>query len=326
MPVSELGRRIFPDADGALADLAASALVALGSAARRSPEDASLLPCRVHAFFRGLPGLWACLDPDCPEADAQSPGQAGPTGRLYAQPQVACACGARVFEFYTCRNCGSAYARAYTSDLDSPTYLWHEPGAPFDSASGPVTELAALDLLLEDPPPSASVEVAELDLVTGRLNPEEPGGAQPPRLHQPGQIRAGRPGKRRRRRERGRRQRGIQAVRHVRRDRQLWPVHGARPPDEGRPAVPGSDHPPARGPAARPPARHRVRAPARPEGAHILRLPPGRRAARAEPPDLCDAGPDPPPGPARLDRTRRPARSGRQPQPGATGPGRHGRR
>ena len=175
MPVSELGRRIFPDADGALADLAASALVALGSAARRSSEDASLLPCRVHAFFRGLPGLWACLDPDCPEADAQSPGQAGPTGRLYAQPQVACACGARVFEFYTCRNCGSAYARAYTTDLDSPTYLWHEPGAPFDSASGPVTELAALDLLLEDPPPSASVEVAELDLVTGRLNPEEPG-------------------------------------------------------------------------------------------------------------------------------------------------------
>ena len=176
MPVSELGRSIFPDAHGPLADRAASALVALGSAARRSPEDASLLPCRVHAFFRGLPGLWACLDPDCPEADTQSPGQSGPTGRLYAQPLAACACGARVFEFYTCRNCGSAYARAYTSDLDSPTYLWNEPGAPFESASGRVTELAALDLLLEDPPSSASVEVAELDLVTGRLNPEEPGG------------------------------------------------------------------------------------------------------------------------------------------------------
>jgi hypothetical protein len=176
MPVSEVGRSIFPDIDETVADRAASALVALGSAARRSPEDASLLPCRVHAFFRGLPGLWACLDPDCPEAGAQAPGQSGPTGRLYAQPQAACACGARVFEFYTCRNCGSSYARAYTNDLDRPAYLWHEPGAPFESASGPVTELAALDLLLEDPPSSASVEVAELDLVTGRLNPEEPGG------------------------------------------------------------------------------------------------------------------------------------------------------
>ena len=81
MPVSELGRSIFPDAHGPLADRAASALVALGSAARRSSEDASLLPCRVHAFFRGLPGLWACLDPDCPEADTQAPGQSGPAGR-----------------------------------------------------------------------------------------------------------------------------------------------------------------------------------------------------------------------------------------------------
>ena len=126
------GRSIFPDADGALADRAVSALVALGSAARRSPEDAGLLPCRVHAFFRGLPGLWACLDPDCPEVDAQAPGQCrARSGKLYAQPQAACACGARVFEFFTCRHCGSAYARAYTNDLDSPAFLWHEPGVPF---------------------------------------------------------------------------------------------------------------------------------------------------------------------------------------------------
>ena len=29
-------------------------------------------------------------------------------------------CGARVFELFTCRHCGSAYARAYTDDLASP--------------------------------------------------------------------------------------------------------------------------------------------------------------------------------------------------------------
>ena len=87
----------------------------------------------------------------------------------------------------------------------------------------------------------------------------------------------------------------------------LRPVLGAGPPDEGRPAVPGADHPPARGPAARPAARHRLRAAARPEGAGLLRLPPGRRAARAQPADLRDARRDPPPDPAGLDRTRRPA-------------------
>ncbi|WP_395110609.1 DEAD/DEAH box helicase [Actinomadura sp. SCN-SB] len=173
-PVSELGALLFPSADATLADRAASTLVALGSAARTAPEEAGLLPCRVHAFFRGLPGLWACLDPDCPEVDRQMHPDPGPVGKLYAQPQTACACGARVFELFTCRHCGSAYVRGYTDDLAKPGALWSEPGAPFLSAGGPVDELSALDLLLEEPS-ADNVELADLDLITGRLNPNELG-------------------------------------------------------------------------------------------------------------------------------------------------------
>lgn len=173
-PVSELGALLFPGADTALADQAASALVALGSAARRSPDEPGLLPCRVHAFFRGLPGLWACLDPECPEANRPAGSVPGPVGKLYAQPRVVCDCGARVFEFFTCRHCGSAYARAYTNDLASPGYLWHEPGVEFLSAGGSADELSALDLLLEEPSAGGG-EPADLDLVTGRLNPSELG-------------------------------------------------------------------------------------------------------------------------------------------------------
>ncbi len=173
-PVSELGALLFPGVDAALADRAASALVALGSSARLSPEEAGLLPCRVHVFFRGLPGLWACLDPDCPEVDREAHPVPGPVGKLYAQPQAACACGARVFELFTCRHCGSAYARAYTNDLASPGFLWQEPGVPFLSAGGSIDELSALDLLLEEPS-SGGADPADLDLVTGRLNPKELG-------------------------------------------------------------------------------------------------------------------------------------------------------
>ena len=173
-PVSELGASIFPEVDHRLADQAATTLVALGSAARRAPGDASLLPCRVHAFFRGLPGLWACLDPDCSAVDRETHSEAGPVGNLYPQPQLTCECGARVFELFTCRHCGSAYARAYTDDIATPNFLWHEPGIPFESASGMVNELAAIDLLLEEPS-TVEVEPAELDLVTGRLNPEVEG-------------------------------------------------------------------------------------------------------------------------------------------------------
>ncbi|MFZ4141353.1 DEAD/DEAH box helicase [Streptomyces griseoincarnatus] len=175
-PVNELGTLIFPTAPRDLADRAVSVLVALGSAARRSADGAGLLPCRVHAFFRGLPGLWACIDPDCSEVDRDAYPQPGPVGQLYAQPRAACTCGARVFELYTCRHCGSSYARAYTDDLASPSYLWHEPGGTFQSAYGPIPELLALDLLLEDAHVDrASVEIADLDLVTGRLNPEKLG-------------------------------------------------------------------------------------------------------------------------------------------------------
>lgn len=170
-PVGELGATLFPEAEAELADRAASALIALGSAARPSPEDAGLLPCRVHAFFRGLPGLWACLDPECTAVDRERHPDPGPVGKLYAQPQATCACGARVFELYTCRHCGSAYARAYTGDVVEPTYLWHEPGGAFQSVAGSIPELFPLDLLLEAPA-TGEVEPADLDLVTGRLNPE----------------------------------------------------------------------------------------------------------------------------------------------------------
>jgi ATP-dependent helicase YprA (DUF1998 family) len=170
-PVGELGARLFPGLEDGLADKAASALVALGSFAREQPDDAGMLPCRVHSFLRGLPGLWACLDPDC---EGAGPGEGAPIGRLYTQPQASCEdCGARVFEFYTCRNCGAAYARAYTDDVEDPRYLWPEPGAEFAAAAGHVGELEPIDLLLEKP--TTTQAPVDLDLPTGRLNPKVPG-------------------------------------------------------------------------------------------------------------------------------------------------------
>jgi Lhr-like helicase len=173
-PVGELGGTLFPRVDQKVADRAASVLIALGSAARRSADDAGLLPCRVHGFFRGLPGLWACLDPQCSHVDRHRHPEAGPIGKLYAQPQATCGCGARVFELYTCRHCGSAYARTYTDKIATPEYLWHEPGGAFQSVTGSIPELFPLDLLLEEPQ-AGNAEPAELDLITGRLNPRVEG-------------------------------------------------------------------------------------------------------------------------------------------------------
>jgi ATP-dependent helicase YprA (DUF1998 family) len=169
IPVRELGNRIFEDVEDMLAERAVTTLMALGSLARRDPTEPGLLPCRIHSFYRGLPGLWACLDPDCTGLEDGERG--GPTGKLYGQPRESCDhCGARVFELYTCRNCGTAYARAYTDNVQEPDFLWMEHGGAFITSSGEdVEELEPLDLLLEEPAERSQVEPADLDLITGRL-------------------------------------------------------------------------------------------------------------------------------------------------------------
>lgn len=169
LPVAELGQHLFPAASPKVAEKAVNTLMALGSAARLDPGTPGLLPCRVHNFFRGLPGLWVCMDPTCSSlGEAESDGICG---SLYSQPRESCRCGARVLELYTCRNCGTAYARAYTDDVDCPSALWSEPGATLRMAEGETGPLAPLDLLLETPASDEAAEPADYDLETGRLNP-----------------------------------------------------------------------------------------------------------------------------------------------------------
>lgn len=173
-PVDELGAKLFEA--GVPADVAARAvtnLIAIGSVARREPTEPGLLPCRVHSFYRGLAGLWVCMDANCTSLPAAERG--GPAGKLYSQPRDTCDCGARVLELFTCRNCGTAHARAYTDNVNDPGFLWPEPGGAFRTLAEYVDEFSPLDLLLEKPVFNEYAEVAEYDLVTGRLNPQKLG-------------------------------------------------------------------------------------------------------------------------------------------------------
>lgn len=171
-PIATLGEEMFDGVDAQKADKAVTALIALGSFARKDADAPGLLPCRLHSFHRGLAGLWACIDPQCTALAAAERG--GPCGQLFSQPRDACTCGARVFELFTCRNCGVAYARAYTNDIDRPNFLWHEPGGEIRVASGTYEGLEPLDLLLEEPGEGPVVK-AVMDLRTGRLDPVELG-------------------------------------------------------------------------------------------------------------------------------------------------------
>ncbi len=166
-PVAELGAKLFPDSPE-IADRAVTALLAIGSVAREDPDASGPLPCRVHNFYRGLPGLWVCMDPDC--AELADDDRNGICGMMYGQPHDECGCGSKVLELFTCRSCGSAYARAFSDDIDSPDALWSEPGRRLRMPDVETLPLLPLDLLLETPRAHELAELAEYDLDTGRLS------------------------------------------------------------------------------------------------------------------------------------------------------------
>ncbi len=147
--LSELGARVFPGIEPTRADAAVGTLLALGSRARLAAHEPSLLPCRIHSFFRGLPGLWVCMDPNCLELEKDERG--GPGGKLYAQPYERCACGAPVLQYFTCRHCGTSYARAYTDNVSDPRFTWANPGERLQTDAGFFEAHHPLDILLEAP-------------------------------------------------------------------------------------------------------------------------------------------------------------------------------
>jgi ATP-dependent helicase YprA (DUF1998 family) len=165
-----LGARLFPDVESALALAATNSLVELASLAKQGNDKAPLLAARAHAFFRGLPGLWACSDPNCTcvstELRERWADRLPPAGALYAQPRRTCECSARVFEVHTCRSCGSAYFKAYSFDPDAPDYLWAEDVGEIDDVDGVVQPVF---LALEEPPVGSGARLEYLDPVSGRV-------------------------------------------------------------------------------------------------------------------------------------------------------------
>lgn len=168
-----LSRVLFPSVGEQAADRATSALLSLSSAA--SLEDGRpLLPVRAHLFFRGLPALYACINPRCSARRAHD-GLPGVLGALGLSPRLHCECGARVFELYAHRNCGAVFLRAFAPAEPSDFY-WHEPGGRKGHGHDHSGETL---LLVGSPHPRVSVDACEpvdLHIMTGRVVPVGPRG------------------------------------------------------------------------------------------------------------------------------------------------------
>ncbi|HFF9103824.1 Druantia anti-phage system protein DruE [Escherichia coli] len=163
-----LSENLFPDSPQQIAERATDALLALGCYAQRASDGRVLIPTRMHLFYRGLPGLYACIDPDC---NQRLGNHSGPTilGRLYTKPldQCKCASKGRVYELFTHRDCGAAFIRGYvSSEMD---FVWHQPNGPLSEDED--IDLVPIDILVEETPHVHSdYQDRWLHIATGRLS------------------------------------------------------------------------------------------------------------------------------------------------------------
>ncbi|EME23885.1 DEAD/DEAH box helicase [Rhodococcus qingshengii] len=188
--LAALAAELFPQTDVTTAERALDGLLALGAFARRPEPGRSqqpMLPARVHAMFRGLPPVYACIDPQCTNRVFPDPSQSSGRsdsepilGTLYDSPRTQCDCGARVFELITHRECGAAYLRAYSIDRNEPRFLWHEPGGLI----GLTAPLAEIVVFIDKPHPKRMhhMQPLHLDIATGRVLPGELADSQTTRV------------------------------------------------------------------------------------------------------------------------------------------------
>ncbi|GMU52618.1 MAG: DEAD/DEAH box helicase [Candidatus Xenobia bacterium] len=144
---------------------ATEVLLTLGTLARLGPDQPGLFPARTHLFYRGIPGVFACLNESCSGRQG-SPGQPATAGKLFLESRTHCdACGSRVLELASCRECGSTYFKARLLSEDPPEFLW----------SDELASLIEVELLAEPPTDASRAEEFRVDLLTGYLNSSQPG-------------------------------------------------------------------------------------------------------------------------------------------------------
>lgn len=121
----EIATLVFEGVTQLEAESATEILLVLGTLSK-SKEGKVLLPARVHLLFRGINGIYACLNPEC-EDNHEMMGIK--IGHISNESHFTCEkCGGRVFEIIGDRRCGTLFIRAFkeNEDEDYKSFLWQE--------------------------------------------------------------------------------------------------------------------------------------------------------------------------------------------------------
>ena len=107
---SQLGSTLFSSLPETEREEAVEGMLICLSAALPAP-----VRLRAHLFFRSVQGMWACTNPQCTATNGRQ--SATPVGKLYHQPMLSCACGARVLELLVCECCGEVLFGGYRREV-----------------------------------------------------------------------------------------------------------------------------------------------------------------------------------------------------------------
>lgn len=166
VPPESIASALFPRQTDAAP--ATDGAIALATFAYDPLDQRPFLPLRLHLLFRGLGGLYACVNPQC--SCRRTKTSAPRLGRLYDTPRLRCECGSRVYELLTHRRCGAAFLRGYWRS-GTEDFLWHEAPSGGSSAEDRLMEV---HLAVETDRCHLSDRTLWLHQRTGRLHDRRP--------------------------------------------------------------------------------------------------------------------------------------------------------
>ena len=132
--LKELAKALFKNENLEAALHAVSIMLSIAPLARNNNGNV-LFPARMHMLFRGIKGIYACTNPNCPHshtAENLTLGDIFLTDENFTCPS----CGSTVYELFNDRRCGSLFFRGFVLKKDfenrKRTYLWHQSGMVTD--------------------------------------------------------------------------------------------------------------------------------------------------------------------------------------------------
>lgn len=175
----KLALNVFPKTAKEIAQKAVSVLLSVAPLAKNK-EGQVLFPVRLHMMFRGIRGIYACVNPNCSEKQHDSN---MPLGKIYiGNHEDICKCGGKIYELLNDRTCGALFLKGYIDEEEPQArFVWNKKGV--------VTDKNFKEIHYYIIPPNIQFKVKKdvrigwLNSIAGRIEMDDRHAGEPKYMH-----------------------------------------------------------------------------------------------------------------------------------------------